>query len=47
MCKHGNVFSLPLLTDERLTIGISHLNVPDPSFLIAMPDTNPTQDRAG
>ncbi len=24
MCKHGNVLSLLLLTDERLTIGILH-----------------------
>jgi hypothetical protein len=26
MCKHRKVFSLLLLTDERLTIGILHFN---------------------
>lgn len=36
MCKHGNVFSLPLLTDEHLTIGILRsINAKTNEFYIA------------
>ena len=40
MCKHGNVFSLPVLMDESLTTYIQRLTSGEPPG-VKMPNTQP------